>query len=54
MRENVTEKPEVELERGRADAPDAERGGRRKVREGYVVSDKMEGASPDKPDQGTR
>ena len=28
-------------ERGRADAPDAERG-RRKVREGYVVGDKMD------------
>jgi small subunit ribosomal protein S17 len=28
-------------ERGRVDAPDAERG-RRKVREGYVVSDKMD------------
>jgi len=40
MSENVTEKPDVE--RGRADAPDAERGGRRKVREGYVVSDKMD------------
>jgi small subunit ribosomal protein S17 len=30
-----------DAERGRADAPDAERG-RRKVREGYVVGDKMD------------
>jgi small subunit ribosomal protein S17 len=40
MSENVTEKPAAQ--RGRADAPDAERGRRRKVREGYVVSDKMD------------
>ena len=50
MSENVTEKPDAErgrpnatdAERGRADAPDAERGRGRKVREGYVVSDKMD------------
>ena len=40
MSENVTEKP-TEEERGGPDAPDAERG-RRKVREGYVISDKMD------------
>ena len=32
----------TDAERGRADAPDAERGRGRKVREGYVVSDKMD------------
>ena len=41
MSENVTENPTTEDQRGRADAPDAARG-RRKVREGYVVSDKMD------------
>ena len=38
MTEKVTE---TRSERGRVDAPDAERG-RRKVREGYVISDKMD------------
>ena len=32
---------DADAERGRVDAPDAERG-RRKVRDGYVVSDKMD------------
>ena len=41
MSENITEKP-AEVERERADAPDADRGRARKVREGYVVSDKMD------------
>jgi small subunit ribosomal protein S17 len=41
MSENVTEKS-ADAERGRADGPDAKRGGRRKVREGYVISDKMD------------
>jgi small subunit ribosomal protein S17 len=39
MSEEVTETPSEE--RSSADAPDAERG-RRKVREGYVISDKMD------------
>jgi small subunit ribosomal protein S17 len=37
----MTEKVVPDAEQGRADAPDAERG-RRKVREGYVISDKMD------------
>jgi small subunit ribosomal protein S17 len=37
----MSESTEPIEDRGRADAPDAERG-RRKVREGYVISDKMD------------
>ena len=40
MSEKVTENP-TEEERGRTDAPSVERG-RRKVREGVVISDKMD------------